>query len=199
MYIYGASSHGKVVSSVVEALGKEMIGFIDDNESLNSFMGLTVNRRLSSIDAPAELVIAVGNNQQRREISQRVLANFVLLVHPKAYVHSSALIGLGSVIMAGACIQIDSKIGSHCILNTGCCIEHDCELGDFVHVSSNATIAGNVKVGEGAFIGAGATITPGVKIGKWSIVGAGAVVLNDVPEGATVVGVPSKEIHRQKQ
>jgi acetyltransferase EpsM len=93
-----------------------------------------------------------------------------------------------SVIQAGA------AIGSHCIINTSASIDHDCVLADFVHVSPNATISGNVTVGEGTHIGAGATIIQGVTIGKWCTIGAGAVVIRDVPDNATVVGVPGKII-----
>ena len=49
-------------------------------------------------------------------------------------------------------------------------------------------------VGRGASIGAGAVIMCGVNIGPWAMVGAGAVVLEDVPEGAVVVGNPAKII-----
>jgi acetyltransferase EpsM len=65
-----------------------------------------------------------------------------------------------------------------------------------VHVSPGAQLGGNVYVGEGAHIGIGASIKPGVKIGKWSVVGAGAVVVNDVPDGVTVVGVPAKILNK---
>ncbi len=58
-------------------------------------------------------------------------------------------------------------------------------------------MGGNVYVGEGAHIGIGASVKPGVKIGKWSVVRAGAVVVNDVPKGATVVGVPAKPISKK--
>lgn len=33
----------------------------------------------------------------------------------------------------------------------------------------------------------------GIKIGRNSLIAAGAVVIRDVPDGATVVGVPAKE------
>jgi UDP-2-acetamido-3-amino-2,3-dideoxy-glucuronate N-acetyltransferase len=45
-----------------------------------------------------------------------------------------------------------------------------------------------------ASIGSNATILPGVTIGENAIVGAGAVVTHDVPDYATVVGVPARII-----
>lgn len=40
----------------------------------------------------------------------------------------------------------------------------------------------------------GAVVKQYVTIGKNCMIGAGAVVLHDVPDGATVVGVPGKKI-----
>ena len=45
-----------------------------------------------------------------------------------------------------------------------------------------------------ASIGSNATILPGITIGKNAIIGAGAVVTRDVPDYATVVGVPARVI-----
>ena len=49
-------------------------------------------------------------------------------------------------------------------------------------------------VGLGASIGSGAVIMCGVTIGAGAMVGAGAVVTRDVPDGATVAGVPTSGI-----
>lgn len=66
------------------------------------------------------------------------------------------------------------------------------QVGDFVHVAPHATVLGGVKVGEGSWVGAGAVVKQYITIGKNCMIGAGAVVLRDVPDGATVVGVPGK-------
>jgi acetyltransferase-like isoleucine patch superfamily enzyme len=55
-------------------------------------------------------------------------------------------------------------------------------------------LSGHIHIGSGAHIGTGATIIQGVKIGAGCIVGAGAVVVDDVPEGITVVGVPARPV-----
>jgi acetyltransferase-like isoleucine patch superfamily enzyme len=49
-----------------------------------------------------------------------------------------------------------------------------------------------IDVGAGVWIGAGATVLDGVSIGDRAIVGASAVVREDVPAGATAVGVPAR-------
>jgi len=47
-------------------------------------------------------------------------------------------------------------------------------------------------LGDNVYIGAGAKIIGGVKVGSDVRVGANAVVTKDVPDGATVVGIPAR-------
>jgi serine O-acetyltransferase len=49
-------------------------------------------------------------------------------------------------------------------------------------------------LGGGVDVGAGAKIIGAIKIGDRAIVGANAVVLEDVPAGATVAGIPARII-----
>jgi acetyltransferase-like isoleucine patch superfamily enzyme len=51
-----------------------------------------------------------------------------------------------------------------------------------------------VRIGEEAFIGLGCRIIQCLNIGSRAIIGAGAVVIRDVPDEATVVGVPARAI-----
>ena len=48
-------------------------------------------------------------------------------------------------------------------------------------------------------ISAGAKVLGSFKIGDNSKIGAGSVVLNEVPPGSTVVGVPGRVVKRKKQ
>jgi serine O-acetyltransferase len=53
-------------------------------------------------------------------------------------------------------------------------------------------------LGDDIFIGAGAKIVGAVSIGSRVRVGANAVVIADVPDDATAVGVPARNIIRDR-
>jgi serine O-acetyltransferase len=52
-------------------------------------------------------------------------------------------------------------------------------------------------LGDNVFLGAGAKIIGAVRIGSNAKVGANAVVVDDVPDGATVVGIPARVVRRE--
>ena len=76
---------------------------------------------------------------------------------------------------------------------------HHNVIEDFTFIGPNACTDGEVWVKEGAFIGLGASVKPGVTIGKFATVGAGSVVIEDVPDYATVFGVPAKIIKIERE
>ena len=55
------------------------------------------------------------------------------------------------------------------------------------------------RVDDGAIITAGAKVLGPVRLGVNCIIGANSVVLQDIPEGATAVGVPAKIIAVRKE
>lgn len=48
------------------------------------------------------------------------------------------------------------------------------------------------SIGNDVMIGAGARVLGGIQIGDGAVIGANAVVIDDVPAGTTVVGVPAR-------
>lgn len=195
MLLYGGSGHAKVVIDCLLANNLPVQGIFDDNPDLTSLLNVPVIGSYKQAHLPLEeLIISIGNNAIRKKVAQSISHPFGKVIHPSALLSTFAVVEDGSVIFQNSVIQAGTCIGRHCIINTSASVDHDCLMEDYVHVSPNATLSGNVKVGEGTHIGVGATIIQGITIGKWCTVGAGAVVIRDVPDYATVVGVPAKVI-----
>lgn len=199
--IVGAGGHAQVVADILlQAAGAGApVGFLDDNPASHrrALLGLPVLGAVADLariphDA---LVIAIGSNRARAALYGRLCAQgerFVPAVHPRAIIAPGVPVGAGAVVCAGAIVGTGSRVGANAILNTGCTVDHHNVIGDHAHVAPGVHLAGEVQVGEGAFIGIGAAVLPGRRVGAWSTVGAAALVRHDVPERATVVGVPAR-------
>ncbi len=71
-------------------------------------------------------------------------------------------------------------------------------IGAHLQVHQGVTVGWDYRgprrpiIGDNVFIGAGAKVLGAVTIGNGARIGANAVVMCDVPDGATVVGVPGR-------
>lgn len=194
MYLYGASGHGRVIKEILESLNQKVDGFIDDNPAVDEQLGLPVSHSVEDVD---EVIVSIGDNGMRKRVAEKLRCKFAKgIVHPKAVFSQTASIGEGSVVMAGAVVNAGTVIGNHSVINTCASVDHECQIGDYVHIAPGAHLCGLIQVGEGTLIGAGASVIPCVKIGRWCTIGAGAAVVSDVPDGATVVGVPGRIVWR---
>jgi acetyltransferase-like isoleucine patch superfamily enzyme len=75
--------------------------------------------------------------------------------------------------------------------------EHTGSPADVPLIQSDLKIA-PVRICAGADIGVNSIILPGVTVGREALVGAGAVLTKDVPDFATVAGVPARVIGWRK-
>ena len=77
-------------------------------------------------------------------------------------------------------------------------------IGDDVHIRHNVTLGVAHRIAlekrpvieDGVEIGVGAVIVGEVRVGRNSVVGPNSVVVNDVPAGWTVLGVPARPVCR---
>jgi acetyltransferase EpsM len=199
--VIGDGGHSKVVRDMILSnKNYQQRAIIDDKyEEINLEIGIylgplcAAQSLLNQMDQ-LKFVVAIGNNAIRKSIVTKLGLSdehYVTLIHEKAVISSSVVVGQGTVIMANAVINADAHIGNHTIVNTGAIVEHDNRIGDYVHIAPHATLTGAIIVKEGAMIGAGATIIPGTYLGEWAIIGAGSTVIRDIQANSTAVGTPA--------
>jgi acetyltransferase-like isoleucine patch superfamily enzyme len=135
--------------------------------------------------------VAIGDNEARMRIVDRLDLEWVTVVHPFTWVAPGVRLGRGAFVGAGAVVQPSSDVGEHAILNSRAGIGHDAIVEPFAHLSV-AYLGSGGGVGEGALLAIGRSVLPGGHVGRWATVGAGAVVTRAVVSGTTVLGVPAR-------
>ena len=192
LIIIGASGHGKVVADIALLNGYKDIVFLDDDESIKECAGFSViGKTAEAVNMSGDKIVANGDAKIRERMQQ--LIQTVTLIHPNAIISRRVEIGEGTVIMAGAIVNSDARIGKGCIINTDTSIDHDCIVEDYVHVAVGAHLCGAVKIGHGTWVGAGSTVSNNIDICANAVIGAGAVVIKSITEPGTYIGVPAKK------
>jgi len=108
--------------------------------------------------------------------------------------------------VCGADIPLNTTLGGGLIMThpNGIVIHPEARIGTNCLIFQQVTIGmGNVPgvpvIGGHVDIGAGAKILGGIRIGDHAKIGANSVVLQDVPDGASAVGIPARILRRKIQ
>jgi len=150
--IYGGGGHARVIADAIKLNAGHVINFFDDNKNLDQLAGKPVIAYHENQSPDAKIIIAIGNNEIRRDIVNYIVHDFGYIVHPDATVADDVLIGEGSVILAGAVVQSGAVIGRHVIINSNVTVDHDAVIHDFCSVYPNSYIGGGAEIGAGAVI-----------------------------------------------
>ncbi|MBR1754084.1 serine O-acetyltransferase [bacterium] len=112
------------------------------------------------------------------------------------------LISTFSRFLTGIDIHPGAQIGRRFFIDhgMGVVIGETAIIGDDVLLYQGVTLGGTSSkkekrhptLGRGVVVGANATVLGNITLGNYAKVGAGSVVVNDVPEHATVVGIPGR-------
>lgn len=122
---------------------------------------------------------------------------FATLIHPMARHSRRCTIGQGGYVGIHAMTFRNAKIGRFVTVLGQAIVGDECVVEDFATIATDSKLSGGVHIGEGAFVGVGSIITERLRVGRGAVIGAGSVVIRDVPDGATVVGNPAREIQRK--
>jgi sugar O-acyltransferase (sialic acid O-acetyltransferase NeuD family) len=206
--LLGGGGHASDVLGALEAILQAgsvagpltVIGFLADGEvAFRRFAGRSLPhvggmKDMATVGA-THFVSCVGYPQGRRKLALEGeaagLAPFPV-VHPRAIVPATAEVLPGAVVLAGAILSPLTQVGRHAMIGQGAVLGHDCQVGDFASVMPAACVSGDTVLGAGCLIGANATVLEKLRVGAGAVVAAGAVVTQDVPPGATVMGVPAR-------
>jgi len=164
LVIVGAGGHGQAVADLAIASGSfEKISFVDDSFPENTTaMNLDI---IGNNDSLFDLTfdfdacfVAIGNNEIRRRLVKRICNSglpLISLLHPNSWVSNHSEIALGVVVMAGAVVGTNAKLGLGSLVNANATVDHDCLLDEFAHIGVGVNLAGGVKVGKDAWLQAG--------------------------------------------
>ena len=115
-----------------------------------------------------------------RWISQRAARKSGIEIHPGAQIGKGLFIDHGSGVI----------IGETTIIGDNCTLYHGVTLGGTGKEQGKR----HPTLGNNVMVSAGAKVLGSFKVGDNSKIGAGAVVIKEVPDNATVVGVPGRVV-----
>lgn len=203
--VIGGSDQGRQVIDALLARGDHVVvGILDRAIPRGTAVaGVSVIGSDDELDACARkveadgYVVAIGDNFTRGAILQRELAACPHLVaitatHPAAFVARDAVVGGGSILLAGSVVSNGCTVGRGVLLGTNSSIDHDCTIADHASLGPGVATGGTVRIGQATAIGVGASVVHGITIGDHTVIGAGAVVAADIAECVIAYGVPAK-------
>ena len=108
-------------------------------------------------------------------------------IHPGAKIGKNLFIDHGMGVVIGETSEIGNNVTMYHAVTLG-------GISPSIESEKQRDEKRHPTIGDDVVIGSGAQIIGPVKVGNGSRIAANAVVLNNVPDGATMVGVPAKVI-----
>lgn len=208
LIILGSGGFARETAAAVRAINDhrprfELLGFADDDNLRHglTFEGASIIGPIDEmvrLNPNAKFVVCTGspiNYTSRRRIVGRLgldASCYATVIHPSASVPASAMIGVGSVLLANVVLTSECVVGDHVAVMPQVVITHDDQINSFATMAAGVKLGGSVVVGQGAYLGAGALVRENRTIGAWSLVGMGSIVTCAVPPGEVWMGAPAR-------
>jgi hypothetical protein len=198
--LVGGGGHACVVAEAARLAGLTLAGLYDDDPACAAADGADAPPRLGALaearQAPAPWICCVGELAARRRCLDLLAGTPEAgpVIHPRASVAPSAILGPGVFVGACAVVHTLARVGAHAIINS--------------RRRRRAPLRGRRQHAPGPQRDPGRGCAdrirharrarrrraPGVRIGAGCVVGAGAVLREDLPDGARAVGNPARAL-----
>lgn len=201
--LVGAGAFAEEVADLASDAGvtvRAMIEGIDRTKASSGPVPILWVDDQASFRPDLPIAPAIGSPRRATLIDRLVGAGRSLgtLVHPSAVISRSAVIGPGCVIFPNVVVGAQTMIGRGTIVNRGALIGHHTTIGRDCFLGPGANVAGKVTIGDRVQIALAAVVRDAIQVGDDAIVGAGGVAVRDVAARTTVVGLPAREMNRDR-
>jgi len=207
LLVVGASGLAEEVLAAVRASGTlAQAGVLDDDERRwgTTLGGAPVLGGLDRVRRHPDhrVLVCVGRGRARRAIVERLTAlrvdrsRYATVIHPSVHVPAGCSVGRGSVLLAGAVLTADVRVGEHVVVMPHATLTHGDVLEDYATVCAGVSLGGRVVVGPGAYLGMNASVREDRRIGADATLGMGAALTVDLPARQTWVGVPARPVRQ---
>ena len=204
--MFGGGGFGiEVIEYFYETYNKldyKIVGIIDEHKNnINEFKNYNNNDLIhykSIEDTPIEnhkFLISVLDTNTRERVYKSLnsrKAEFINLIHPKAYISSTAEIGNGIIVCPFAYVGPRSRILNNAVLNIQSTVGHDSIIGQSSFLGPGSRVNGSGKCGKKCFLGTNSVINVNVSLGENSKLSMGSVLTKDCPQNSLADGNPAK-------
>ena len=178
--------------------GREVAAFVPEclpsgEYRLASVRDLFVDQPFTA--APTDrFVIATSDPILRLRLGAHLAAHraeLVSLVHPRAYVASSASIGAGCLVLPLSFVGVNARLAPNVAINVQATVGHDVELGPGCMVQPHAMLAGRVTAGRACLFSAHSFVAAGLSVGENSRLAPGVMVSRSIAADSLAAGNPA--------
>ena len=156
LLILGAGQYGRVVRETAEAMGCfEKICFLDDSSPLAAGKMAEYESLRGTFSSA---FVAMGNPQLRMQWLEKLEQagyEIPVLIHPNAYVSSSAQLGKGTIVEPMAVVNSEAIVEAGGLLCAACVVNHNAHVMAVCQVDCKAVVASNAVVPEGTKVFSG--------------------------------------------
>ena len=205
--LFGVGNYTEVMIELCRDCGYNQIDLHHYNESKTGEMLMgckvfgTYDQFIETSNKTELVAVAIGDNKKRGEWLdkfRRLGFSTPNLIHPKAYVASSVVIGKANYIHANAFLWTKVRIANNCIVSPNAMIAHHTRISRNCLISANSMVGSYNKLGNNVLFGIGACSLSdaNISIGNHSIIGANSLVTTTIEKNTVVVGSPAKELKK---